>query len=351
MSRFFSNSLKDLVPYTPGEQIAGKFIKLNTNESPFPPSPMVLNKVCVEEIEKLNLYSDPSASFLVNSIANYYGIKKENVAVGNGSDEILAFIFRGFGDNGFVCPSVTYGFYPVFAKFFGIDLETVPMKEDLSIDLKKFFDSKKNIIIANPNAQTGTYICLEEIEKLVAYDRNRLVVIDEAYIDFGGESAVSLVDKYDNLIVVQTFSKSRNLAGGRIGFAIGCESLISDINTLRFSFNPYNVNRLSIIAGAYAMKDKEYFKFCIKEIVSAREETKLEIKNMGFDFPNSMSNFILMKHSNISGKELYLKLKERGILVRYLGGEISEYIRVTIGSKKQMKQFVLETKNILGGIL
>lgn len=347
MSRFLSEDLKTLVPYTPGEQLAGKFIKLNTNESPFPPSKNVIEALSCDEISKLNLYSDPTADLLVTSISEFYGMKKENVSVGNGSDEILAFIFRAFGEKGFVCPSITYGFYPVFADFFGIELDTIPLSEDLSIDLSDYYETKRNVIIANPNAQTGTYLSNDEIEKLVSSDLNRLVVVDEAYIDFGGESVAPLTQKYDNLLVVQTFSKSRSLAGGRVGFALGNEALIADINTMKFSFNPYNVNRLSIIAGSEAMADKEYFIDCTQKVISVREKVKCELLELGFEMTDSKANFLLAKHSSISGKELYLKLKEKGILVRYLGGDISEYVRITIGSEEQMKIFIDNVKQII----
>lgn len=295
----------------------------------------------------MNLYSDPTADSLVTSIAKYYGVEKENVAVGNGSDEILAFAFHAYGEKGFACPSVTYGFYPVFAEFFSVELDTIPLEDDLSINPKKYYESKKNVIIANPNAQTGTYLSLDEIEKLVASNLDRLVIVDEAYIDFGGESAVSLINKYDNLLVVQTFSKSRNLAGGRIGFALGCKELISDINTLRFSFNPYNVNRLSIIAGSMAMEDTDYFKECTSKIIETREFTKKALIELGFTLTDSRANFLLAKHKAVSGKELYLALKQEGILIRYLGGDISEYIRITIGSQTQMESFIKCVKKII----
>ena len=347
MSRFLSEDLKNLVPYTPGEQLLGKFIKLNTNESPFPPSPKVLKALGEVEVSKLNLYSDPTADVLVSAIADFYDMNKENVAVGNGSDEILAFIFRAFGKRGFVCPTITYGFYPVFADFFCIELDTIPLNSKLEINLDDYYSTKRNIIIANPNAQTGTYLQKDEIEKLVASDSNRLVVVDEAYIDFGGETVAPLTNKYDNLLVVQTFSKSRSLAGGRVGFALGCKDLIADINTMKFSFNPYNVNRLSIIAGSEAISDKEYFAECTQKVINVRESVKVELKALGFELTDSKANFVLAKHKDIEGKELYLKLKERGILVRYLGGDISEYVRITIGSEEQMKTFIHHVKEII----
>jgi len=347
MSRFFSNELKNLVPYTPGEQLEGNYIKLNTNESPFPPSPNVLKIINDKELNRLNLYSDPTCSALVNSIADFYGVDNRNVAVGNGSDEILAFAFRAFGEHGFICPSITYGFYPVFADFFSVKLDIASMNKDLSIDCKTLIESKRNIIIANPNAQTGTYLDIEEIEKIVSSNKERLVIVDEAYIDFGGKSAVSLINKYDNILVVQTFSKSRNLAGGRIGFAVGCEDLIKDINTMKFSFNPYNVNRLSILAGAESMKDKEYFEQCTNEIIKTREYFKAELTALNFEYVNSLSNFVLTKHQKKSGKELYSELKDNGFLVRYLGGDISDYIRITIGTIEQMNKLLDCLKTIV----
>lgn len=326
------------------------YIKLNTNESPFPPCPGVISAISSEEVLKLNLYSDPTASSLVEAIADHYGVGKENVAVGNGSDEILAFIFNAFCDkkNGMVFPDITYGFYPVFANMFGVKYSVIPLDADFKIKVADYENITDNVIIANPNAQTGIYLEKEEIERLVSQNSERLVIIDEAYIDFGGESAVGLINKYDNLIVVQTFSKSRNLAGARVGFAIANAELISDINTMKFSFNPYNLGRLSIIAGREAMLDREYLKNCTSKIIENREYTASELSDSGFSVLRSKSNFLLAESDKIPGKELYLKLKERGILVRYLGDKrIENYIRITIGSREQMEKFILAVKEIL----
>ncbi len=347
MSRFLSQRLKNLIPYTPGEQLAGDFIKLNTNESPFPPSPKVVEALKEAEINKLNLYSDPTADLLISEIAKNYNVKKENVSVGNGSDEILAFAFNAFGEKGFICPEITYGFYPVFADFFGIEIETVKMENDFSINPEKYYCSDRNVIIANPNAQTGIYLELNQIEKIIQNNKDKIVIVDEAYIDFGGESAVALIGKYDNLLVVQTFSKSRNLAGARIGFAIGNDDLIADINTMKFSFNPYNVNRLSILAGTASMSDRNYFLECTSEIIKNRDNFIEFCKKNGFITTNSKANFVLIKHPSIEGKELYLKLKENGILVRHLGGLISDYVRITIGSKEQMDELIKKLSEII----
>lgn len=349
MSRFFSEKLKDLEAYVPGEQPKDqKYIKLNTNESPFPPSPKVIEAVNSKQVGLLNLYSDPTASELIGAMSQVLGVSCDRIAVGNGSDEILAFAFHAFSDKGFVFPNVTYGFYPVFADFFGIPYETLPLKDDLSIDVSSYKAQNKGIVLANPNAQTGIYLEPEQIEEIVASNPDNIVIIDEAYIDFGGKSVYPLTDKYDNLLVVGTFSKSRNLAGARVGFAIGCRELITDINTMKFSFNPYNLNRLSIIAAKNAVLDTQYFDACMKKIVEAREYTAAALKSLGLECTNSMANFILAQSDKISGKELYLALKERGILVRYLGIKgIENYVRITIGTIEQMEELVSNIKEIL----
>ena len=348
MSKYFSSKLSSIEPYVPGEQPRDKkYIKLNTNESPFPPSPEVIKALDSEQVSSLNLYSDPTAKELVDAIAEYYDVCPENVFVGNGSDEVLAFAFYAWGENGFTGPELSYGFYPVFSQFFSVDYTQIDLKNDLSIDLKDYYNVKNSIIFANPNAQTGLYITPSEIEELVS-KVSSVVVVDEAYIDFGGESVVPLTKKYPNLVVTGTLSKSRNLAGARIGFAIGNKELINDLNTLKFSFNPYNLNRLSIIAGAKAMQDKEYFNSCVKTVAETREFTKKALAELGFSFTDSLSNFILAKTDKMSGKDLYLALKEKGILVRYLGDEIiKEYVRITIGSKEQMVCLVDSIKTIL----
>lgn len=349
MSRFFSKELSALVPYVPGEQPKDqKYIKLNTNESPYPPSPKVISALDSAQVGMLNLYSDPTASELVNAMATVFGVDKDEIAVGNGSDEILAFAFHAFSDKGFTFPSVTYGFYPVFADFFGAKYNTLPLNDDLSINIEDYKNLDTGIVLANPNAQTGMYLEPWQIEQIVATNPDNIVIIDEAYIDFGGESVYPLTRKYDNLLVVGTFSKSRNLAGARVGFAIGCKALIADINTMKFSFNPYNLNRLSIVAAKEAVLDTEYFGTCMEKVKAAREFTKNELEKLGFDCTPSLANFILAQSDKIAGKELYLDLKSRGILVRYLGiKEIENYVRITIGSKDQMQTMIDAIKEIL----
>jgi len=348
---FFSKRFEKLVPYVPGEQPRGQeYIKLNTNESPFPPSRKVINALNCAETSLLNRYSDPSAKALVDALTGYYGLPTGSVFVSNGSDESLAFIFDAFcdGKRGMVFPDITYGFYPVFAAFFGLKYRTVPLDENYRISVNDYKDISDNVIIANPNAQTGIYLEKSEIERLVSQRNDRLVIIDEAYIDFGGESAISLLPKYDNLIIVQTFSKSRNLAGARIGMAFASPEIINDLNTLRNSFNPYNLDRLAIIAGTEAVKDTEYFKKCTAEIISIRESTVKSLRALGFEILPSRANFIMAKCNRISGKELYLTLKERGILVRHFDDiRISDFVRVTIGGREQMDALVKECAKII----
>ena len=350
MSRFFSNKYSALVPYTPGEQPKNmQYIKLNTNESPFPPSPGVI-AAATEEAGKLQLYSDPECALLRDKLAETYGVLPEQVILTNGSDEVLNFAFMAFGDkeHPWVFPDITYGFYPVFAELNGIPYETVPLKDDLSIDSRDYIGVNKNVIIANPNAPTGLALSLAEIEEIVISNPNNVVVIDEAYVDFGGESAVSLINKYENLLVTRTFSKSRSLAGARLGFGIGNKSLISDLHTIRYSTNPYNVNRMTCMAGYAALCEDGYYKDNCKKIVKNREYTAKALTELGFSVTDSKTNFIFAKSDRISGEELYKKLKERGILVRHFSlPRIAEYNRITVGSAEQMQALIETVKQIL----
>ncbi len=353
MSRFLSDRFSDIEPYTPGEQPkVSNLIKLNTNESPFPPSPKVVDALNKEEISKLNLYSDPDTKEVIDAIAKTFGVKPNQVLMGNGSDEILAFAFQAFcdKDNEPCFADITYGFYPVFCELFGLTPEIIPLREDLSIGVDDYIGKNKPIFIANPNAPTGLALSLCDIEKILESNKNSIVLIDEAYVDFGAESAVSLVDKYDNLIVSRTFSKSRNLAGARIGFAISNPELIADMCKMKFSFNPYNLNRLSIIAGKESVLDTEYFDSCIAGIISNREYTVCELTKRGFTIPDSKANFIFAKHKTLSGEEYFNELRKRNIVVRYFRKEkIKDYVRITIGSKEQMTALIDATDDILKG--
>lgn len=351
MSKFLKESLKTLEAYTPGEQPRDKkYIKLNTNESPFPPSPEVISAVNNEEVADLRLYSDPLCKTLKEKIAALYGVKYENVFVSNGSDESLNFFFMAFCDmdNPVVFPEISYGFYKVFAELYGIPYTAIPLQDDFSIDADDYTSINKNIVIANPNAPTGLMLSLEKIEKIVTSNPENIVLIDEAYVDFGGESAVNLTKKYDNLLVVGTFSKSRSLAGARLGFAIGNDEIIKDLEKIKYSTNPYNVNRLTLVAGAAAIDSNDYFMSNCKEIESVRDYTTKELESLGFFVIPSKANFIFAKSDKISGEDLYLKLKEKGVLVRHFTTKkIKDFNRITIGTKEDMITFIDKVKECL----
>ena len=350
MSKFFSNKYKNLTPYVPGEQPKEReYIKLNTNESPFPPSDSAI-RIASECAKKLYLYPDPDVKELTELTAKTLGVKKENVIMTNGSDEALNFAFMAYCDKDTpaVFPDISYGFYKVFAEINSVPYVEIPLKDDFSIDVDDYIKENGTVFIANPNAPTGIYLSLCEIERLVSSNPNRIVVVDEAYIDFGGESAVKLVDKYDNLIVTQTFSKSRSMAGARLGFAVAKEQIINDLMGIKYSTNPYNVNSMTAGAGVGALKDKEYFEQNCKKIIQNREWTETELKKLGFSVVPSSTNFIFAKSPDIDGKTLYLKLKEKGILVRHFDKEkIIEYNRITVGSFEQMQTFIQTVKSIL----
>lgn len=350
MSEFLSKKHEKLVPYTPGEQPKDmKYIKLNTNESPYPPSEYALEEAA-HQAQLLRLYPDPECASLCNDIASYYGVEKENVVLSNGSDEILNFAFMAYGDseNPFVFPDITYGFYNVFCTVNNIPYEEIALSEDFTINFDDYCGINKNIVIANPNAPTGIYAPLCEIERVAASNPKNIVIVDEAYIDFGGESATPLTKKYDNIIVVQTFSKSRSMAGARLGFCIASKELCKDLNTIRYSVNPYNINRMTMAAGSAAIKDNEYFERNRQEIIQTREKTAAKLKEMGFSITPSKTNFLFAKSDKISGEELYRKLRENGILVRHFtNNRISEYNRITIGTPDEMEIFLKTIKNIL----
>lgn len=350
MSRFFSDKFQNLTPYTPGEQPRDmQYIKLNTNESPFPPSPAVLEAVA-QESGRLQLYSDPTCDALVKAAATRFGVAEAMVVFGNGSDEILNFAFMAFSDDSrpLVFPDITYGFYPVFAELNHIPYTAIPLKEDFTIDPTDYTQPGKTVVIANPNAPTGLSLPLEAIETILAADPNRVVIVDEAYVDFGGESAIPLVNKYENLLVVQTFSKSRSMAGARLGFAIGSPALISDLNTIRYSTNPYNINRMTMAAGAAALADDDYYMQNARTIAETRQWTATQLENSGFAVLPSKTNFLFATNPAIDGEALYLALKGRGILVRHFNKErLHPYVRITIGTMEQMQTFINTVKTIL----
>lgn len=350
MSRFFSKKYSNLIPYTPGEQPKGtEYIKLNTNESPFPPSEKAV-KYATEEAHRLNLYPDPECRALTEKIAGTLGVESEEVLVTNGSDEILNFAFMAFCDDD--CPAafpdITYGFYPVYALLNGIEYEEIPLKDDFTLDIRDYFGINKTIFIANPNAPTGIALSTAEVEEILKANPKNIVVIDEAYIDFGNESCVPLIHKYDNLLVTQTFSKSRSMAGARLGFGVGCASLIQDLNTIKYSTNPYNINRMTMAAAIGALEDDDYTDGNCRKIIKNREYTMRELGKLGFVMTNSTANFIFASHPKIDGKELYLSLKERGILIRHFDKpKISQFNRITIGTEEQMKKLIDTIRDIL----
>ena len=352
MSRFLSSKYKDLEAYTPGEQPRDmKYIKLNTNESPYPPSKRVVDALSSEEVLKLNLYSDPTAKALKTRIAELYGVEYENVFVSNGSDDILNFSFMAFCEGekrGVRFPEISYGFYSVYAELHGASYKAIPLKEDFSIDIADYMKNDASVVIANPNAPTGIALALSDIEKIVMANPDNLVLIDEAYVDFGGESAVALTKKYSNLLVVGTFSKSRSLAGARLGFAIANKEIISDLEKIKYSTNPYNINRLSLIAGEMAILDNAYYMDNCKKIIETREYTQKKLRELGFSLTESKANFIFAKSDKIGGKELYSALKSRGILVRHFDKEkIKDYNRITVGTREEMDALISVITDIL----
>ena len=350
MIRFINSRYAGLEAYTPGEQPKDmKYIKLNTNESPFPPSEGVL-KAVAQNADKLNLYPDPECAELKCELAKLYGVEKENIYVSNGSDDILNFFFLGFCDGGAVFPDITYGFYKVYAELYGVDYTKIPLKDDFTIDVSDYEDVGKNVVIANPNAPTGLALGLDGIEAILTSNSENLVLVDEAYVDFGGESCVPLTKRYKNLIVVGTFSKSRSMAGARLGFAVADKEIIADLEKIKYSTNPYSINRLTLAAGVAAVRDNEYYMNNCKLVVKAREYTAKSLEGLGFSVLNSKANFIFARSESVSGKELYEKLKARGILVRYFGSDrISNFVRITIGTIEQMKALVKAVEVILKG--
>lgn len=350
MSRYQSKKLRALTPYTPGEQPRDmQYIKLNTNESPFPPSKKAIT-AAAEAATKLQLYSDPTCRALCERLAEIYGVEADEVIATNGSDEVLDFAFQAFCDERTPATfaDITYGFYPVFAARNGIPFETVALRDDFSLDITDYFEVGKTIFIANPNAPTGLALTREQIEQILIHNPNNVVVVDEAYVDFGAESCVPLIHKYDNLLVTQTFSKSRSLAGGRLGFGIGCKALIADLQTVRYSTNPYNVNSMTLAAGLGVLADEEYTRQNCATIIENRAWTTVELQKRGFEVTDSKTNFVFAKHPSVSGEVIYTELKSRGVLVRHFTSErICDFNRITIGSREQMEALIKTIDEIL----
>ncbi len=342
MSRFLVKGHEDLIPYTPGEQPQDKtYIKLNTNELPFPPSP-IAQRFARLEASSLNLYSDPDQKILRESAAQVFHIDKDEIVFTNGSDEALNYAIMAYcdEDKGLVFPDVTYSFYKVIADLNGIRYQTIPVKEDLSIDINDYIGINKTIFLANPNAPTGLVLSAKQIEEILKANPENIVVIDEAYADFNDETCIPLINKYENLMIIRTFSKSYGMAGGRLGYIIANKKLIADINTLRNSNNPYCVNRMTMMAGVGALIDQDYLLSCIGKILKTREGSSDRLKELGFEVLDSGTNFLFARHRNYDGRKLYLDLKENGILIRHFDTpRLHDYIRISIGTDEQMAVF------------
>lgn len=335
MSKYLDPDLNSLDEYVPGKQPKlERIIKLNTNESPYPPSPSVFRAMARFDTEKLRLYCDPESYSLRSAIAEYHKKAPENVVVTSGSDDILNFIFKAYGKGGVLFPDITYGFYSIFADQNKVPYQTVPLDGDFKIRISDYEKDSSLVVIANPNAPTGLEIPVSDIEALAAYSENRVIAVDEAYIDFGRESALSLTEKYKNVIVVRTYSKSRALAGARLGYAIADRELIDDIKKLKNCTNPYNVSSLVQVLGEASLEDDDYFRNCCSRIISSREKLKAALSDLGYTVTDSKANFVFAKSPGVSGEKLAEALFQRGILVRHFAKDrISDYVRISIGSE------------------
>jgi histidinol-phosphate aminotransferase len=351
MSKYWSEVTKRISPYVPGEQPKDKkYIKLNTNENPYPPSPKAIEAIKASADSDLRLYSDPEGEVLRESLAEYYGFNKEQIFIGNGSDEILAFSFLTFFNPGkkILYPDITYSFYDVYSKLFNIDYEHIFLNEDFSIPVEQFLKENGGVIFPNPNAPTGKYLSRSDVKKIIENNPESVVIVDEAYIDFGGESALKYVNEYPNLLVIQTFSKSRSLAGLRVAFAIGQKDLIEGLNRVKNSINSYTLDRLAIAGGSVAVKDKEYFKENVAKVIETRERISAELENIGFNVVQSMANFVFISHKKFKAEYIFNELKKRGVLVRFFNKpRIDNYLRVSIGSDDEMNEFLQKIKQIV----
>ena len=349
MSRYLKEELQALRAYTPGEQPQDQaYIKLNTNESPYPPAPSVAAAITRQEVEQLRLYSDPTGAELKGKLAGLYGVKPENVFLSNGSDEVLNFAFLAFGAEGVAYPDISYGFYPVFAQLYQLDAVEIPLKEDFTVDYRDYCGIGRMVVLANPNAPTGRSIPVAEIRQICQTNPDHVVLIDEAYVDFGGETALPLVQEFDNLLVTRTFSKSRCLAGGRLGYAFGSRALIEDLEKIKYSTNPYNLDRLTLRLGVATVEAEDYYREKCAAICRTRQWTAGQLEALGFQVLPSLTNFLFAKTEAMDGEVLYQALKRRGILVRHFSNpRICQYNRITIGTQAQMEQLVQTLKEVL----
>ena len=343
--------VRKVIPYTPGEQPnQPDMIKLNTNENPYPPAPGVEKALKEMDMDAMRLYPDPAAYDLVHAIAQMYSLKDEQVFVGVGSDDVLAMSFLTFfnSEKPVLFPDITYSFYDVWADLFKIPYERPALDENFHIKKEDYFRENGGVIFPNPNAPTGVEMQLEDVEEIIRHNQDVIVIVDEAYVDFGGKSALPLIEKYDNLLVVQTFSKSRSLAGMRIGFACGNEKLIKYLNDVKYSFNSYTMDRTALAAGVAAVKDQAYFQETCNKIIETREWTKKELKALGFSFQDSMSNFIFAAHETCPAEKIFEALREKHIYVRYFPkGRTNNFLRITIGTQEEMQTFINVLKDYL----
>lgn len=354
MKEFWSKRIRDMVPYTPGEQPKDrKFIKLNTNENPYPPSPMALAAIREAASDTLRLYPDPECTSLRESLAAVYGLKPEQIFVGNGSDEVLAICFQAFfdPDRTILFPDITYTFYPVYADLFGLNYREVPLDEHFGVPVEQFLGNNGGVVVANPNAPTGRELPLCAIRELLEGNPEAVVLVDEAYADFGTCSAVELIDRYPNLVVVQTMSKSRSLAGLRVGYAMANENLIAALNSVKNSFNSYTMDRLALAGAEGAVRDQDYFRMTTMKIVHTRDRVAGELKGLGFEVSDSSANFLFITHPDVPAKTLLDGLRERGILVRWWDRpRIRNYLRVSVGTDSDMDALCRALKELIDAV-
>ena len=350
MNKYWSSRIKDMTPYVPGEQPKeGEFIKINQNENPYPPSPGALQAIRDAATASLRIYPDPDCTEFREALAEFYGIKPEQVFVGNGSDEILAFCYPAFFDSDILFADITYGFYPVYADFFNVSYKIVPLNDDFTLPVQKFCEKNGGILIPNPNAPTGIALKRAEIETILQANPDSVVVIDEAYVDFGTESAVPLIDQYENLLVVHTFSKARSLAGLRVGFALGNTELIEALNCVKNSINSFTLDRGALAAAVASVRDRAYFESTCQKVAATRDKTAIRLRALGFEMTDSTANFLFVRHPQKRAEELYIALRERGILVRYFNKpRIDDYLRISIGTDEDMDAVIDALTSILG---
>ena len=348
----WEKNVRQAIPYVPGEQpVRENIIKLNTNENPYPPSPKVVEALKEFNTGQLRLYPDPDSSVLVEALSDFYQIDQRQIFVGIGSDDVLAMVFLTFfcSEKPVLFPDITYSFYDVWADLYQIPYECQPLDEYFCIRKEDYFKENGGIIIANPNAPTGVLAQVSVLEEIIKANPDSVVIIDEAYVDFGGESCAGLINQYENLLVTQTFSKSRSLAGLRIGYAMGSEKLIHYLNDVKFSFNSYTMNAVTIAAGIASVEDEAYFQDTVAKVVRTRERVKKELSDLGFIFPDTMTNFIFAAHETVPAQEIFEALRTNGIYVRYWNKpRISNYLRISIGTDEEMDKLISFLKDYFG---